>query len=472
MDEKSLKQKMCQWIDEHQAEFNEVSDYIWAQSELSLEEVNSSAKLIDTLKKYGFSVENGVAGIPTAFIAIYDKGGPVIGFNAEYDALPGLSQKACCNQDPRVPNGPGHGCGHNLLGTGAILAAIAMKNIAEEESIALTLKVFGTAAEEICIGKPFMAREGYFKDVDIFLDWHPWSYNRADYDTCNAYFNIKYHYKGQACHGNSPWYSRSAFDAAMLQGHAVEMLREHIRPSMCGLDAANTINYTFSDTGPELPSVIADRTTAWYVGRFDRAELMVDVIEKLHNTARGAALATGTDVDIETITACHDKLPNIVLAEVMHKNMEEIGVPEFTAEEQEYAKKLQQDTNAPQTGLDETIMPFGTGGTALCDTSEFSWFAPYATIWVTAGPSGTGWHNWTVVACTGMSIGHKATNCAAKIIAATALDAVFDPEIIKKAKAELQERLKEREYIKLLPDEAIPPLGINKEYMDKYRIEK
>lgn len=469
MEVRKVKQDVCRWIDDNKQEFSDVALYIWEQAELSMEEYNSAAKLTDVLSKYGFKIEMGVAGIPTAFIATYENGGPVIGFNAEYDALPGLSQKSCCEKNPLKEAGPGHGCGHNLLGAAAINAAIALKLIAEKSDLKVTLKVFGTAAEEICIGKPFMAREGYFNDVDLFLDWHPWSYNRADYDTCNAYFNIKYHFKGQACHGNSPWYGRSAFDAAMLQGHAVEMLREHIRPSMCGLDAANTINYTFSDTGPEIPSVVADRTTAWYIGRFDRAELMVEVIDRINKCAQGAALATGTEVETEIVTACHDKLPNKVLAEVMHKNMEEMGVPKFDEEEQQFAMGLQRKIGVEATGLDESILPFGGGGSVLCDTSEFSWFAPYATIWVTAGPAGTGWHNWAVVACTGSEIGMKAVNSAAKIIAATAVDVLADPSIIKRAKEELAERVAERTYIELLPNEAKPPVGINKENMEKFR---
>ncbi|MDO4175986.1 MAG: amidohydrolase [Bacillota bacterium] len=469
MDVKQVKKDLCSWIDENKQEFSDLARYVWEQAELSMEEKNSSAAHIEVLSKYGFEIEKGVSGVPYAYIATYENGGPVIGINAEYDALPGLSQDTCCTKKPIKQDGPGHGCGHNLLGAGGVNAAVALKVIAEKYGINVTIKVFGAAAEEICIGKPFMARDGYFEGVDVFFDWHPWSYNRADYDTCNAYFNIKYHFKGKACHGNSPWYGRSAFDAAMLQGHAVEMLREHIRPSMCGLDAANTINYTFSDTGPEIPSVVADRTTAWYIGRFDRAELMVDVIDRINKCAEGAALATGTTVEIETVTACHDKLENVVLSEVMHKNMEEIGVPKFTEEEHQYAKNLQKAIGLNPIGLDETIMPFGGGGTALCDTSEYSWFAPYATIWVTAGPSGTGWHNWTTVACTGTEIGFKAVNCAAKIMAASALDVLADPSLIDKAKAELKERMSERQYIKLLPDDAKPPVGINAENMAKFR---
>lgn len=469
MEADKLKRIVCDWIDENQSEFNDIADYVWQQAELSMEEYHSSAKLIDELKKYGFHVESGVAGIPTAFIATYDNGGPVIGFNAEFDCLPGLSQEVGTKKKAIKDGGPGHGCGHNLLGAASVNAAIALKLLLERTGLCATLKVFGTAAEELCIGKPFMAREGLFKGLDIFLDWHPWSYNRADYDTCNAYFNIKYHFKGKTAHGNSPWFGRSAFDAAMLQGQAVEMLREHIRPSECGLDAANTINYTFSDVGPQIPNVVPDTTTAWYIGRFDRAELMVDVIKRIDKCAEAAAMATETELEIERITATHDKLPNKVLAEVMNKNLHQIGAPKFTKEEHDFVKQIQHAMKVTESGLDETILPFGGGGTALCDTSEFSWYVPYATIWITAGPAETGWHNWAVVSCAGSSIGKKAMNVAAKVISATAIDAIVDPKIIEAAKVELKDRLAVREYIPLIPDEVTPPIGINKENMDKYR---
>ena len=337
------------------------------------------------------------------------------------------------------------------------------------KKIEATIKVFGTPAEELCIGKPFMAKAGLFKGLDVLLDWHPWNYNRADYDACNAYFNVKYHFKGKTSHGNSPWYGRSTLDAAMLMGHAVELLREHIRPSTAGLDAANTINYTLSDVGPEFPSVVPDRTTAWYVGRFDQTELMVEVMERIDKCAKGAAMATDTSVEIELITATHDKIPNKALAEVMHKNLEEIGTPKFTAEEQEFAAKMQREVGVPETGLDEMIMPFGGGSSVLCDTSEYSWFGPYVTLWVTMAPAGLGWHNWIVNSCAGSPLGKKAMKTAAKVLAATAFDAISNPDLVKAAKAEFDERLSARNYIAVLPDELTPPLDINKAVMDKYR---
>ncbi len=465
----TLKQTALDWIDLYQEEFSQAADRLWEFPELAMEEYKSSALLIGILEKNGFVVEKGVAGIPTAFVATYGSGHPVIGFNAEYDCLPGLSQKVGAKQDPVQAGAPGHGCGHNLLGVGAIQAAIAVQQVIESNKLSATLKVFGSAAEELCIGKPFMARAGLFNDVDLFLDWHPWSYNRADYDVCSAYFNIKYHFKGKAAHGSSPWFGRSSLDAALLMAHSVEMLREHIPPAIFR-EAANTINFTFSKVGPEIPNVVPEYTTAWYVGRFDTTELMMDVLERINQCAAGAAMATGTRVESQLITASHDKIPNKVLAEVMHKNLNEIGSPQFTPEDQDFVKQMEKNMGIEKpSGLDETIMPFGGGGSVLCDTSEFSWFAPYATTWVTLAPAETGWHNWIVTACAGSSIGKKTMNVAAKVIAASALDVIMNPDIVNAAQQELQSQLAKRKFLKLIPDSVNPPLDINAVAMAKYR---
>jgi aminobenzoyl-glutamate utilization protein B len=468
MDTSNLKQSALAWIDQHQAEFSQAADTLWQNPELPMEEHKASALLIGLLEKNGFTVERGVAGMPTAFIATYGKGHPVIGLSAEYDCLPGLSQKVGIEQEPVKSGAPGHGCGHNLLGVGAVQAAIALQEVIKSNQLSGTLKVFGTAAEELCIGKPFMAREGLFKDVDLFLDWHPWSYNRADYDVCSAYFNIKYHFKGKATHGSTPWFGRSSLDAALLMAHAVEMLREHIPPAS-SQEAANTINFTFSQVGPEIPNVVPDYTTAWYVGRLETTELMVDVIDRVNKCAQGAALATETSVEIELVTATHDKLPNKILAEVMHKNLTEIGSPQFTQEEQEFVKQMERNMGIKTpAGLDKSILPFGGGGSVLCDTSEYSWFAPYATTWVTLAPQNMGWHNWIVVSCAGSSIGKKTMNIAAKVLTASAIDAITDPELVVEARKEWRNRTAARNFIKILPDEVMPPIDINKANMAKY----
>jgi aminobenzoyl-glutamate utilization protein B len=391
----------------------------------------------------------------------------VIGINCEYDALPGLSQELLPDQAPVVEGAPGHGCGHNILGVGAIMAAVSLAEWLSSAGLPGTVKVLGTPAEEICVGKPFMARAGFFREIDAIIDWHPWDRNGANYDTCNAYFNIKYHFRGRTAHGNSPWEGRSALDSGLLMGHAIEMLREHIPPG--SPDAANTINYTFPDVGPEYASVVPDRCTVWVVGRITTAEEAERVIQRVHKCAEGASIATGTSWSMEFITATHEKIPNQTLASVLRRNLLEIGPPAFDEREHELARTWQGALGAPKLGLPQSVEEFRGGASAVTDNSEFSWFAPFAMAWIAAGPTGIGWHNWQVTACSGGAIGKKAMDVAAKVLAASAVDLMTQPNILEEAKAELATRLGGRVYRPLIPGDSPPPIEINRKTMERYR---
>jgi aminobenzoyl-glutamate utilization protein B len=472
MDKKHVKQEILAWGSANKDEFYKISEDIWENPELSMQEFRASALIKTTLKGHGFAVEDNAGGMPTAFIASWGSGSPVVAFNCEYDALPGLSQRIdVAKKTPRLLGAPGQGCGHNLLGTACIKAAIALRYAMEKNGIKGTLKVFGAPAEELCLGKPYLGKAGALEGVDAFIDWHPWSYNRADYDSCSAYFSVKYHYKGKTCHGNAPWNGRSALDGAMIQAHSTEYLREHIFPGEPP-DAANTFNYTFSDTGPEFPSVVPDKASIWYVGRFVTSADAEDALRRITNCAKGAALATETEVETEIITVTNNKLPNKVLAQCMHDNFVEIGPPQFTDEEQRTVRGLQKEVGAPENGLATEIMPFGGGFSALCDTSEYSWNAPYVTAWVAMGPQNVGWHNWTINYCAGNSMGKKSMDKAADLMAITGADLVCDSGLIESAKAELKERLGFKSYRCLLPEDAKPPLTMNAETMAKYSIDK
>lgn len=341
------------WITKHETEFSACSQFLFDNPELGMQEHKASALLADIAASHGFSVERGVAGMATAFAATWGSGSPVLGFSVEYDALPGLSQQVCAEKKPVAEGGPGHGCGHCALGPGALQAAMALRYAMEAFSLAGTVRIFGTPAEEACVGKAFMARAGIFKGVDCFLDWHPNTDSSFIPKGGNAYFNKYYHFKGLAAHGNAPWKGRSSLDAAMLMGHAVELLREHIRPGKDGV--ANTINYTFSDVGPEYPGVIPDRSSLWFVGRFTSMEILVDAMERIDNCARGSALATGTEVHMELVTAIHDKLPNDTLAEVLHAAFLEVGSMPVTEEEQEFAKTMQKNAGYKAVGVQQKI---------------------------------------------------------------------------------------------------------------------
>ena len=350
-----MKEEIKSWIDENKEEFINISHHLFSHPELGLEEFESQKQLTDVLRKYGFTVEIGVAGMPTAFVATYGSGKPVIGFNAEYDCLPGLSQKAgSAVKEPVIAGAPGQGCGHNILGTAEVLGAIALKLKMESEQLKGTIKVFGSPAEEICVGKPFMAREGCYEGVDCFLDWHPFYFNKAHYDTCGAYFSIKYYFKGKQAHGNAPWEGRSSLDAALLAGQGIEMLREHYEPAAS--DRGNTVNYTFPHVGPEIANVVPADTTMWVVGRFTTSEIMEDVIDRIDDCVRAGCMATETTFKKEVLAETHEKIPNRELSKMIYDNFCELGTPSFTEEEQELARQMQINDGVEPKGLDTELM--------------------------------------------------------------------------------------------------------------------
>jgi aminobenzoyl-glutamate utilization protein B len=461
-----IKKFILDYTEKNKGSFFDLSRQIWEKPELGMEEYFAAELLTDFFASNGFTVEKGSAGMPTAFVAEWGSGKPVVGFSVEYDALPGLSQKLQTTKDPVAAGFPGQGCGHNLLGTGGAMGAIAFKAAAEKFNIQCTIKVFGTPAEELCIGKPVMGNAGLYKGVDVFLDWHPFTSSGAQPRTCPAYFNVKYHYKGRTAHGNSPWHGRSALDAAMLQAHAIEMLREHIVPGP-GPDAANTINYTFSDTGPEFASVVPDRATLWCVGRFETSDTLADALKRIGDCAKGAAIASGTTVETEYITASHEQLPNFAAQKVVYDNLVLLGDIEYTEDEKQFVLEMQKNEGQDPYWA-EGIMPFAFIGSAVTDAAEYSWEAPYAQLMLRLGP-GPGWHNWMVTACSGTVHGQKSILKAGQILAASAVDFALDKKLVEDAKKEWIERLGGRKYKSLLPEGTPIPLDINKDAMEKYR---
>jgi len=461
------KEKVVSWIDENADTYHKISDAVWNYAELGCEEYKSSKLIQNLLVDQGFEVQSGVAGLPTAFTARWGSGRPVIGFSCEYDSLPGLSQHVVTEKSPVVAGAPGHGCGHNLLGVGAVAAAVAVKERLAATGGSGTIIVLGTPAEEICVGKPFMARAGLFDDFDAILDWHPGDCTSSQYTTCNAYFNIRYHFKGRTAHGNVPWRGISAVDGALLTGHAIELLREHIPPGLDG--AANTINYTFSDMGPEYPNVVPDRAILWVVGRVTTAEQMENIIPRVHRCAEGAALATGTTVETEFVTASHDRIPNKIITETMDQNMRAAAPLCFTDSEHDFARKLQAEIGLDPVGMNETFGEFAGGAAAVSDNSEYSWFAPFSMLRVAVAPAGIGMHTWLAAAAAGSSIGKKSMDFAAKILSMTALDLLAQPDIIARAKEEFEGQTAGRPYRPLIPPEVVPPVSINRPVMEKYR---
>ena len=444
------------FISGYEGRMVEMSRAIWEFAELGLEEFRSSALLVEELGKNGFSVKRGVAGMPTAFVATFGSGKPVIGILAEYDALPGLSNHPVPYRSPIGEGTPGHGCGHNLFGTASVASAIALKQIMEKFHLAGTVKLFGTPAEETCIGKTYMARDFYFEGIDVFLDWHPDEASRARYTTCNAYTSVKFRFTGISAHGNRPWNGRSALEGAELMGVAVNYMRGHLHPGETSEGAA-TINYTYTQCG-QYPNVIPDFAEVWYVYRIPTREALEAVHQRILRCAQGAALATETSVTVNVLTGTHELIPNVRLAHLVHQNLELIGPPPFDQEDERFAKELQRSYKKEELGLSSSLSPPSGGSQSVTDSAEASWFAPYGVVHIACRPRGIASHSWGANASYGMTIGQKGMVVAAKTLGLTGVDLLTSPQLLKEAQEEFKERMKGRMYRPTIPMDQKPPL--------------
>ena len=452
-----LRQKIFAAIERDSAELIKISDAIWRHAETSLEEVRSSEELAGLLSSRGFTVKRGIAGMPTAFIASFGKGSPVIGILGEFDALPGISNQAQPRQAPRIEGAPGHGCGHNLFGTAAAGAAIAAKSVMEQAGLPGTIKFFGCPAEETVIGKVYMARAGVFDALDVCLDWHPSSKTGVDFSRTRAMNNFTVEFRGKTAHGaGDPWNGRSSLDAVELMNHGVNLLREHVKPS-------TRIHYVISDGGG-APNVVPGYAKVWYYVRdLDRSGVEATYARVL-DCAKGAALATGTTHEVTLITGVHSYLLNRPLAELLDRNLHAAGAPQWSKAEQAFARAIQAATEKPEKGLYEGIrklpeeeVPAQGGST---DVAEISRIVPTAKIRVASAPIDTPWHAWPVVACGGMSIGHKALITAARSLGCAITDLILSPEVIAAAKIEFEKKMAGKPYRSPLPPgQKLPPTG-------------
>jgi aminobenzoyl-glutamate utilization protein B len=449
--------------------FGEISDAIWFYAELGLQEFRSSKLLSETLEQAGFKVERELAGMPTCFVASYGSGKPVIGILGEFDALPMLSQKGRVpRQDPVIDGAPGHGCGHNTMCTAASAAAIAVKEAMDKYQIKGTIKVFGSPAEETVISRPYMIREGLFNDVDAVIDNHSSSRFGTSYGReGNAIFSTIFTFKGKTAHSaGSPWSGRSALDAVELMNIATNYLREHLHYTY-------RMHYVILEGG-EAPNVVPDKASVWYYVR-NTDERIEDMYEKVINCAKASALATGTELfKIRCLTAIHQKHANKAAAKLFQKNIELAGMPEWTEEEHSFAKALQKELGKEEKGMPEKVdslkapsRTFVGGGST--DVGDVSLIAPTATILFPGQVPGAIGHHWSVVACNYGSTAWKGLNAGAKAIAASAIDLLTKPEELRKLRAEFEEYSKEHPYKPFLPEDATPPLDLNKELMEKWR---
>jgi aminobenzoyl-glutamate utilization protein B len=446
-----------------------ISDAIWDYAELGMQEFKSSALLIKTLEDEGFKIEKGVAGMPTCFVASWGSGKPVIGILGEFDALPGLSQKANIPVKlPVVSGAPGHGCGHNMMGTAGVAAAIAVKKSIEKNRLQGTIKFFGSPAEETLISRPYMVRDGVFQDVDAVIDNHASSGLSTSYGVAgNAVISVVFSFKGKTAHAASaPWAGISALDGVELMNVAVNYLREH-------LFYTARMHYVIKEGG-EAPNVVPDKASVWYYVR-NTDERLMETYKRVLDCAKGAAISSGATLDTVTVlTAIHQRHSNKALAQIIQQNIELIGMPEYTEQEQLFAKSLQKELGEKETGYAYKIQPLKDPSLneldgSSTDVGEVTMIAPTATVLFPGEVPGSVAHHWSVVTCNYGPTAWKGLNAGAKVIAATAIDLFINPKLLEGIKKEFEEQSKEHPYKSFLPDGAKPPLDLNKVLMEKYR---
>ena len=450
----SNKKALVASVEKHKAELIKISDSIWGLAETAFEEYGSAEILANYAEKNGMKVERGVAGMPTAFIATYGSGSPVISVLGEFDALPGISQKAQPTKSPLNAGAAGHGCGHNLFGAASLGAAIATKELIEKGKIKGTIKFFGTPSEEKFFGKIWMVNAGLWDDVDVNLSWHPSASTEADVQSTLALVDFKVEFYGQAAHAAAdPWNGRSASDALELYTSGINYFREHVKPSV-------RMHYHIQDAG-SVVNVVPDYSKLWVRIRDSKRSGMMPVYERVMKMAEGAAIMANVDYKISLISGIYEVLVNRTGGEVLQNNLELLGPIKYTEKEIAFGKRIQEVTGKPQVGLDSEIRPLketrknpGGGST---DVGDVSWNVPNINLRITTAPKDTPWHSWAVVACGGMSIGHKGLIHAAKAMSMTMYDLYKNPKLVQEIKEEYKERKGDEVYKAMIP-EGPPPI--------------
>jgi len=473
------KRDIIDWLDDHQQVFIDMADKIWDYAEISHREFKSSRLQADYLESQGFDITWEIGGLKTAFVAEWGNGKPIIGFLGEYDALEGLSQKRQSKQEPITPGAPGHGCGHNLLGTGAVAAVMAAKEWMEDTGTQGTIRYYGCPAEENTYGKTFMARDGAFDDLDAALNFHPGSINMPSKASAVGVNDIKFRFHGRTAHaGGSPHLGRSALDAVELMNVGVNYLREHVTSNV-------RIHYAITHGG-DLPNVVPAEAEVWYFIRAHKPEELEEVTNRVRKIAEGAAMMTETTSEENFRAACSAVLSNHYLADLQYENMQVVGPIEFTPEEMAFAKDINDayprensaefyrqvtEYKIPKEWEDKLKAHIGeallginlpafdqddiqTGSTDVGDVSQIT---PISMLSTAGFPIGAAGHSWGIVAASGTSIGHKGMMHAAKTMALTAMDLLSEPAHLQKARKEFERATKDHPYKSPLPAHVKPP---------------
>ena len=474
------KQSALQTIEDKKDLIADIADKVWEFAELSLQEFKSAAAYCEALEKEGFDVERGTCNIETAFAASYGNGRPYIGILAEYDALSGLSQEAGLTERKEIhAGGNGHGCGHNILGAGAFAAALGIKAYLEQNDVSGTVILYGCPGEEGGAAKAFMARDGLWKKLDAALTWHPEDVNEVATGSSNSCIQTQYKFTGIASHAaGAPEMGRSALDAVELMNIGVQFLREHMS------DKAR-IHYAITDAGGCSPNVVQPRASVLYMVRSNHVAEAVELQKRVDKIAEGAALMTETTYEKKFIDGLADTVSNFALERVLYRNFKELGVPEYTEEENAYAdalaetydsggvpgvaaendetakeqvEKMQKEYGHAMNGFLTPLYQKDAFKAGSTDVGDVSWLTPTAQIHVAAWPNGCPGHSWQNVSCDRTEIGHKAAVHAGKVIAATAIDLIEDTSLLDEARAEFEKRTKDG-FVCPIPADAVPVIA-------------
>ena len=449
-----LKKELLSSIDQKTSDLTSLSDKIWEAAEVAFREDKSAEYLMEYAESNGLIIEKGLAGMPTAFTATYGEGKPVIGIIGEFDALPGLSQDSVPHRHELIEGGAGHGCGHNLFGTASLGAAIAIKELIEKGDLKGTVKFFGTPAEEKFFGKLWMIRDGVFDDVDICMDWHPADKTEANVQPSLALVDFMVEFSGQSAHASvDPWNARAANDALELYTSGINSYREHVLPSV-------RMHYHIQDAG-KVVNVVPDYSRIWVRVRDITKEGLQPVYEQVRRMAGGAAIMANVEHKVSLISGVHDLLPNRVGGAAMQKNLETLGDIQYSQEEIDFALELQRNNGKPELGIDGKIRPLretlNSPGGGSTDSGDVSYNIPVVSLAATTAPKGVPWHSWSVVASSGMSIGHKGMLHAAKALGMTMVDIFKDSKLREDIKKEFDEKIGEYDYDPYL-DPGPPPI--------------
>ncbi|WP_419695976.1 M20 family metallopeptidase [Mesorhizobium muleiense] len=455
-------------VDAKAADYCALSDRIWTMPELAFEEHRSVAEHIAMLEHEGFRITRNVGGMATAFVAEYGEGSPTIGILGEYDALPGLAQvSGAIEHKPSIEGGPGHGCGHNLLGSGSALAAVALKDALVAGGIKGKVRYYGCPAEEAGGGKAYMARAGAFNDLDAAFCWHPAVLNEVLTESSNAAIGARFCFTGRAAHAAvDPHLGRSALDAVELMNVGVNYMREHM-PSNA------RVHYAITNAGGEAPNVVQAYAESTYSVRSPDLTDAEHVFARVKKIAEGAALMTETSVNVQIIGGCSNVLPNQALQDVMYENMRRIGPPAFDGADYEFAQELRnkaltnddvlasvaaKDISLRDKILHDGLLPLGGGQVDMgsTDVGDVSWIVPTSQCFTACFAIGTPFHTWQLVTQGNLPAAHKGMILAAKAMATTAADCLRNPEIILRAKAELRKHTGGRPYRCPIPPEVTP----------------